>query len=134
LTRFTLNRKSDTRDVWRTILEILEDGVPADEAKELVQIARASIDSWLTLAQKTREVWQGVEEETEAVAEGLDDLAAAEKEVRQLRAAADKMHTFLTSARPAIDLARLRQAQEEMAEGRFKKPEEMRSRFPAPQP
>jgi hypothetical protein len=133
LTRFTLNRKPDTRDVWRAVLEIIEEGVAEEEARELVRVARLSIDSWQALARKAREVWRGVEADTGATPEGLDDLAAAEKEVEGMRAAAEQMSGFLGRTRAPVDSARLQQGREDAAQGRLKKPEEMLSRFRGPQ-
>jgi hypothetical protein len=132
LTRFTLNRSSDTRDVWRAELEVMEDGVGNEEAKELARIALATMDSWLALTRKTRELWRGVEADTGATPEGLDQLAAAEAEVRELRAAAEKVDLFLARARAPVDSTRLRQGREDAEQGRLKKSEEMLSRFQGP--
>lgn len=132
LTRFTLNRSSDTRDVWQAVLEILGDGVAAEEAKELVLIARTSIDSWLALTQKTRAVWQSVAAETGASPEGLEEIAAEEERIKELRGTVEKMYAFLTGGRQALDLARLQKGREDMAHGRFKKPEELHALFQVP--
>ena len=60
LTRFTLSRISDARAAWEGALESIEEGLRGEEAREVVQIARNIIDSWLTLAQQARELWQEV--------------------------------------------------------------------------
>jgi hypothetical protein len=132
LTRFTMTRSTDARDVWQAVVEILEDGAAAEEARKLVLIGRATIDSWLVLAQKARAVWQGVAAETGANPEGLEELAAEEERIKELRAAVERTHAFLTGGRRPVDLARLQKGREDMAQGRFKKPEEMHALFQVP--
>jgi hypothetical protein len=133
LTRFTMTRSGDARDAWQAVVEILGDGTAAEEARELVQTARTIIDSWLTLSQKARAVWQGVAAETGASPEGLEELAAEEERVKELRATVEKTHAFLSDDRRPVDLARLQKGREDMAQGRFKKPEEMHALFQVPQ-
>jgi hypothetical protein len=133
LTRFTLSRSADARDVWQAVVEILGDGAAAEEARGLVLIARAIIDSWLALAQKSHAVWHAVAAETGASQERLEELAAEEERVKELRATVEKTLAFLTGGRRAVDLARLQKGREDMAQGRFKKPEEMPALFQVPQ-
>jgi hypothetical protein len=132
LTRFTMTRSADAKDAWQAVVEILGDGTAAEEARELVEIARTIIDSWLALAQKACAVWQGVAAETGASPEGLEELAAEEERVKELRATVEKTHAFLTGGRRPVDLARLQKGREDMAQGRFKKPEEMHALFQVP--
>jgi hypothetical protein len=132
LTRFTLGRKSDPEAVWQGALEVLQDGVNGEEAREVVSVARNIIDSWLALAQKTRELWQDVAATTGAEPEMLDDLEKAQQEVERVKSAAEKVYAFFTRPWAPIDQDRLRKGLEEAAQGRLKSPEEMLARFKAP--
>src|SRR4051794_1209169 len=60
VTHFTLSRKSDARAVWQSALEILEEGITAEESRQILQITRDVCDTWLGLAQKTRALWEDV--------------------------------------------------------------------------
>jgi hypothetical protein len=133
LTRFTMTRSSDARDVWQAVVEILGDGAAVEEARGLVLIARTLIESWLVLAQKARAVWQAVAAETGANPEGLEELAAEEEKVKELLATVERAHAFLTGDRRPVDLARLQKGREDMAQGRFKKPEEIHTLFQVPE-
>jgi hypothetical protein len=132
LTRFTLSRSSDARDVWEGALEVLREGATGEESREVLQVVQDITDSWLALAHKTRELWRNVTAATDAAPEGLDDLDAAERDVKEVQAAAEKMHAFLSRTRPPLDPALLQKGREEIARGHFKTPEEMRSRLGNP--
>jgi hypothetical protein len=132
LTRFTMTRSTDAREVWQAVVEILEEGAAADEARKLVLIGKTTLESWLVLAQKARAVWQSVAAETGANSEGLEELAAEEERVKELLATVERTHAFLTGERRPVDVVRLQKGREDMAQGRFKKPEEMHALFPVP--
>jgi hypothetical protein len=132
LTRFTLSRRAEARDVWDGALEVLREGATGEESREVLQVVQDISDSWLALAQKTRELWRDVTAASGAAPEGLDELDAAEREVKEVKAAAEKMHAFLARTRTPLDPALLRQGREEVEQGRFKTPEEMRSRLGSP--
>jgi hypothetical protein len=130
LTRVALSRGSDAGAYWEGALEVIEEGVRGEEAREAVRVVRDIIDSWLALAQKARELWQDVAAATGATPEGLDELDAAEAEVMQVKSAAEKTYTFLSRARPPVDPGRLEKGQEEIAQGRYRTAEQIRADYP----
>ncbi len=132
LTRFTLSRKTDARSVWEGALEALAEGMSGEEARERLEGVREVIDSWFALAKKTHELWRDVSAATGAVPEGLDELAGAEREVVEVKAAAEQMHAFLTRNHPPVEPPLLRKRREDIEQGRFKTPEEMRSGLGSP--
>ncbi len=127
LTRFAVSRKADVQSVWEGAVEALAEGMSGEEARETLDGVRDVIDSWLALAQKTRELWREVSAATGAEPEGLDELGAAERDVKEVHAAVEKMYAFVVRSRPPIDPALLRKGREEIDQGHSKTPEAIRS-------
>jgi hypothetical protein len=125
-TTATLSRNADIAGVWQRTLEILEDGLAGDQAKELLQNVLDIIDSWLGIAQKSRDIWR-LATALGNSAEGLAELDAAEQEAKRVRTAVEKMQVFFSRTRQPLDVARLEKGRADVAEGRFKNPEQMRS-------
>jgi hypothetical protein len=127
LIRFTLSRRGDARAVWQGALEVIEDGLNGEQSREVMRVVQDVIDRWFGLARKSRDWWRDVEAATGAKPELLDELDAAEKDVQDVRSAAEKVLGFLTRPRPPIDPARLEQGIKDIAEGRFKTAEQAQS-------
>jgi hypothetical protein len=132
LTRFTVNRAADARQSWQLALEILHDGIGGEEAEGLVGLSCAMIQSWLALAEKTRQVWQDIEAKTGATPEGLEELGVVEAEIKGSQSAAERTLAFLRRDRKPIDLTRLQRGQEDAEQGCFKNAEDVASRFQTP--
>ena len=132
LTRFTLYREGDARTVWQAALEAFEEGLTAEESAAVLQTVRDVADTWLDLAREAREFW-GEVAATEAAPEGLEELSRAEAGVSGVKAAAERMHAFLSRPRPPLDLERLRAGLAEAEQRRVKTAAQMRERFQGPE-
>ena len=132
LTRLAVTRGSDASEYWRTVQEALREGVPAERAREIVEVARDVADTWLELAQAARSLWKDAECAGGAP-EGLDELGEFEGEVREVRAAVDRAGAFLSRPRQPIDAERLRRGLAEAEQGKVKSAKEMRDLFQAKQ-
>lgn len=124
--RHTLSQAPDAQAVWHTVLELLKDGLSGEELTELLRDVRDAVETWLTLAQKTRGLCESAKANSAAEA-GLAELARAEASVREVKAAAEKVAAFMSRPRPPIDPARLQRGREEADQGRVRSPEQMRA-------
>lgn len=125
-TSTTLSRRADIVGVWKLALELLEDGLSAEQSQEMLQAIQNTIDNWLRAVQTCREMWRLVAE-VGGSPEGLEGLDAAEAEVRQVRAAVEKLRAFFTRARLPIDPGLLERGRKEIVEKRYRTAEQIRS-------
>jgi hypothetical protein len=125
-TSTTLSRRANIADLWQLTLELFEGGLSAEQSQEMLQAFRNTIDDWLRGVQKCREMWKLVAN-LGGAPEGLEALNAAEAQVGRIRAAVDKMHGFMTRARPPIDPSLLERGRKEIAEGRYRTADQIRA-------
>lgn len=125
LTHVAITRGGDPKEVWQTIQDGLNEGVPGERAREIVDVARDVANSWLELAENARELWL----EAKLPPEDLDSLEVREREVREILAAVNKACAFFTRPRPPVDLERLREGLAEAEQGKVKTAAEMRELF-----
>jgi hypothetical protein len=130
--RYTLAEAAEARSIWQGARELFEEGLEGGEARELLQVVLEVFASWFGLAKTTRDLWQ-VTVEVGATPEGLTELDLAEGHVQALQKSAEDLKAFLTRARPPVDPALLDKARQAVGQGRFKSPEEVRSRLPGHQ-
>jgi DNA-binding XRE family transcriptional regulator len=125
-TSATVSRKAQVVGIWQQTLARFEDGLSAERWQEMLQDTQAILESWLRLAQNSRDLWEF------AVTlgnrpEGLQELSSAEIDIQQVRAAVEKTHVFLTRTRPPVDIALLERGRKEIAQGRYKTADQIRS-------
>lgn len=128
LTRLALSRGPDAQEVWQEVTEALREGVSGERARDIVGITLDVADTWLEMARNARGLWEEARA-AGAIPEHLEELDTLEKEVREVRAAAEKMEPLLSRPRPPVDAARLQKGREEVEQGQFKTPEQMRAHF-----
>jgi hypothetical protein len=80
----------------------------------------------MSLAQNSRDLWELAATHGNRP-EGLEGLSAAEMDIQQTRGAAAKTHAFLTRTRPPVDIALLERGRKEIAQGRYKTADQIRS-------
>jgi hypothetical protein len=125
--RHTLSQFPDAQAVWRTALEVVRDGVEGGDLKQMLQDVQSVVDTWLTLAEKTRVLCRFA---APAVApDKLDELTQAEAAIREVKTAAEKMSAFVTRPKPAVDPARLQQGRNDIEQGRIRTAEQMLARL-----
>lgn len=122
----TVARKGDGAAAWQHFLELLEDGLAAEQAKELLGNVRAVITSWLRLAQSSRNLWRIVAS-LGGPQDPLDQLVTAEQEVSQTLAALERMQSCFNSTRTAVNADRFQRGLKDAAEGRLKNADEVRT-------
>ncbi len=125
-TSTTISRKAEVLGIWQQTLARLEDGLSAERSQEMLQDARAILESWLRLAQNSRDLWE-LAATLGNRPEGLEGLSAAEMDIQQIRGAVEKTHAFLTRTRPPVDIALLERGRKEIAQGRYKTADQIRS-------
>src|SRR5262245_37394940 len=99
---------------WQFMLQRFENGLNGEQSQELLQSMRRIIDEWVQAIGPER----------------LETLGAARESVMRVRAEAERMHVFLTRPRPPIDPVLLTRGCKEIAEGRYKTAEQIRSARP----
>jgi hypothetical protein len=122
----TLGRKTETLAVWRNVLDVLHDGLDDGRSNELLKHVLDTIDTWLRLAQDSRDLW-GFAAALGAPQEGADELRAAEEEVRRVKGTAESMNTFLGRPWPPVDPSLLERGRNEIAQGRYRTAEQIRA-------
>jgi hypothetical protein len=125
-TSTTLSRRANIVGLWQFALEFFEDGLSAEQSQEILQAIRNTIDNWFRVVQDCRDLWRLVAE-VGGSPEGLEGLNAAENEVRRISEAVEKMHAFITRARPPIDPGLLERGRKEIAQNRYRTAEQIRS-------
>jgi uncharacterized protein YhaN len=125
-TSTALGRRANIVDVWRLALEHLEHGLSAEQSREMLQAILSAIDDWLRVVQDCHDLWRLVAEIGGSPA-GMEGLEAAEEEVRRVRAAVEKTHDFIARDRPSIDAGLLERGRKEIAEGRYRTADQIRS-------
>ncbi len=126
--RYTLAQMPMTSALWQDILAVFEEGLRAEEAKELIRFAHELAETWSELVRSTRVLWE-VAARAGAAPEGSHELDAAERRVQELKNAIGQTHAFLNRPRPPVDPGALDAAGAAVAEGRYKTPEDIRARF-----
>jgi hypothetical protein len=125
-TAATLSRKAETLGVWQIALDIFRDGLGDVQSKEVLQNVLDSVDSWLRLVQNSREMWRFAAA-LGNTPEGLEELGTAEDEIKQVKAAVEKMSAFLGRPRPPVDPSLLDRGRNEIAQGRYRTAEQIRA-------
>jgi hypothetical protein len=121
-----LSRRAEAIDFWQSALDDFREGVGDAQSKAMLGDVREIIESWLRLAQFSREV------ALFAVISGnppepMAELDAAEAAIRQVQAAVDTMSDFLNRPRPAVKAAILDAGRAEIAQGHFRTAEQIRA-------
>jgi hypothetical protein len=124
----TLSRKVNIVSVWQLALDLLREGLTVEQAQEILQAMQNSIDNWLRVARWCRELCRRAAEAGASLGE-LEALAAAEEEVGRIGAAVERMHAFVTRARPPIDVGLLEKGRQQIAENCFETAEQIRSGY-----
>jgi hypothetical protein len=131
--RHTLSQAPDAQAVWQTVLEAVKDGISGEDLKRILGDVRSVLETWLTLAEKTRTLW-GFAAATGAPPDSLADLTEAEATIRQIKAEAERLYAFATRTKPAVDPALLQRGRSEVEQGRARTPEQMRAGLDRPKP
>jgi hypothetical protein len=121
-----LSRQAEALDIWQSALDDFREGVGDVQSNAVLRDVHDIIESSFRLARFCRELAHF------AViggnpAESLGELDAAEAAIRQVQAAVEKMSNFLNRPRSPVDVARLETGRGEIAQGRFRTAEQIRS-------
>ncbi len=125
-TAATLSRKVEVLGLWQQTQGVFAEGLNGERALGLLQIVLETIESWLFLARVGRAVWTNVEALGGPV-EGTEGLRAAEEEITRAKGQVEKIYAFLTRPRFPVDPALLEKGQEEIARGKYKIVDQIRS-------
>lgn len=124
-TSITLSRQATIVGVWDLALKHFEDGSSAEQAHEMLQAIRHTIDNWLRAVRDCRDLWKLVAE-VGGSPKGSEGLDSAEQEVKRLALAVENMRAFMTRARPPIDPDALERGRTEIAENRYRTADQLR--------
>jgi len=118
MTRYTLGDVPTLRSWCQSIREVLEEGLPGPEARELLQVHLEVIGSWFGLVEQSRGMWE-LAAKAGASPEGLEKLDAASREIEAFKRALENILKLVTKPRPPIDPTILDEAAQRIAEGQL---------------